>query len=465
MNEEQKNIETCLPENILSEVANVPTDPQFVSLTDEALDPLKRQALRQAGYDGYEKVVWTHKPYTFTSSVKQMKSNLILLLRRLWRFPFGRGTTASSDAGSAVSYAGSAAASAAAPIRSLADMWQHYITRLKGNPEYGIPSRLSQLSDLPSTPALLADRKISGVPEAVDGISLARLCLDSYISETITELNDDSLPWELNINGGGSAMPAFMIWRTIFKSVKNLSLNISRLTWTNTYYYFNAFGGLTIDKLSLKYLESIYGGWADYFMSGGTYGEIDLSGLKDISVHTFMEGVNGSDDLLLPSLESFTWRGHDNASNSQNSNPTHFVRNCGFKRIIAEKMHSLYGNGGSFLQLNANLEEVRFGTLTLCNRDIVDSTSTKLLKISIGEGTAISFSLANWSPTLDDSNLQQFLQNFRDYIANRLTDKGTGLTITLSQEVRNAIHAAEDEYGIENIIITKKGWTISPAPN
>ena len=42
---------------------------------------------------------------------------------------------------------------------------------------------------------------------------------------------------------------------------------------------------------------------------------------------------------------------------------------------------------------------------------------------------------------------------------------GTGLTLTLSQEVRNAIHAAEDEYGIENIIITQKGWTISPAPN
>ena len=63
------------------------------------------------------------------------------------------------------------------------------------------------------------------------------------------------------------------------------------------------------------------------------------------------------------------------------------------------------------------------------------------------------------------NNLQQFLQNFKTYIAERLTDKGTGLTLTLSQEVRNAIHAAEDEYGIENIIITKKGWTISPAPN
>ena len=63
------------------------------------------------------------------------------------------------------------------------------------------------------------------------------------------------------------------------------------------------------------------------------------------------------------------------------------------------------------------------------------------------------------------NNLQQFLQNFRDYNAERLTDKSTGLTLTPSQAMRNAIHAAEDEYGIENIIITKKGWTISPAPN
>ena len=64
-----------------------------------------------------------------------------------------------------------------------------------------------------------------------------------------------------------------------------------------------------------------------------------------------------------------------------------------------------------------------------------------------------------------ENNLQQFLSNFRDYIAERLTDKGKGFTLTLSQEVRNAIHAAEATYGIENIIITQKGWTISPAPN
>ena len=58
--------------------------------------------------------------------------------------------------------------------------------------------------------------------------------------------------------------------------------------------------------------------------------------------------------------------------------------------------------------------------------------------------------------------------NFRDYIANRLKGGypiGQGPILTLSKAVRNAIHAAESTYGIENIIITQKGWTISPAPN
>lgn len=207
MNEEQKNIETCLAEDVLSEVANVPTDQQFRSLVEESFDQLKQQALRQAGYDGYKEVVMYHQPYTFTSQVKQMKSNLILLLRRLWRFPFGRGTTASSAAGSsAASAAGSSAASAAAPIRSLADMWQHYINRLKGNPEYGIPSRLSQLTDLPSAPALLADRDISsgirfGTNPLPDGMSLAQLLCSTSAASSVTEIVDTNVGWEADKTG------------------------------------------------------------------------------------------------------------------------------------------------------------------------------------------------------------------------------------------------------------------------
>ncbi len=430
MNEEQKNIETCLPEDILSEVASVPTDPQFVSLTDEALDPLKQQAAAQAGYDGYIKVVWTHKPYTFTSSVKQMKSNLILLLRRLWRFPFGRGTSASSADGSssaagssAASNSGSSAASAAAPIRSLADMWHHYITRLKGNPEYGIPSRLSQLTDLPAAPALLSDRKISGVPEAEDGMSLVNL-LTTDARLSITELQDD------NRGGALKSNAIFSLFPNVTKAV---------------------IGGSSYSRASGT------GGYKGYIMSNNTLKEVYFPGLTSIS-------LKPNDNGLIYSCDNLEIVECENLGN-----------------IV-----SGYVNTAMFWGNQPKLWKLKLGKITgsqviFCGNSGAGSRP-KLIHLELGEGTNVSLSsLQYWNPSyiLSDNptgtdlredmtlanNLQQFLSNFKTYIAERLTDNGTGLTLTLSQEVRNAIHAAEDEYGIENIIITQKGWTISPAPN
>mgnify|MGYP006967155545 FL=1 len=59
------------------------------------------------------------------------------------------------------------------------------------------------------------------------------------------------------------------------------------------------------------------------------------------------------------------------------------------------------------------------------------------------------------------NNLEQFLSNFKTYIAERLSEQGSGLTLTLSQAVRDAI---EGDPTIAQII-TSKGWTISPAPS
>jgi hypothetical protein len=102
--------------------------------------------------------------------------------------------------------------------------------------------------------------------------------------------------------------------------------------------------------------------------------------------------------------------------------------------------------------------------MALMNAALSFGTS-KLRHLEIGAGTAISLNFANWTPDSETLAHQDFLPNFRTYIALRLTDNGSGKTLTLSQAVRNAIHAAEATYGIENIIITQKGWTISPAPN
>ena len=434
MNEEQKNIETCLAENILSEVANVPTDPQFCSLTDEALDPLKQQALRQAGYDGYEKVVWTHKPYTFTSQVKQMKSNLIMLLRRLWRYPFGSGTSAASAAGSSAYAAGSSAydagfsASAAAPIRSLADMWQHYITRLKGNPEYSIPSRLSQLTDLPSAPALLADRDMSsgirfGTNPLPDGMSLVNL-LTTDARLLVTELQDD--------NRGG-ALTSNAIF-SLFPNVTKASI-----------------GGSSYSIVSGV-------GYNGYIKSNNTLKEVYFLGLKSIRLIP-------NDNGLIYSCDNLEIVECENLSNIVSG----FVNTAMF-----------WGNQPKLWKLK--LGKITGSQVIFCGNSGA-GRRPKLIHLEFGEGTNVSLSsLQYWNPSyiLSDNptgtdlieegstatnNLQQFLQNFKTYIAERLTDEGTGLTLTLSQEVRNAIHAAEDEYGIENIIITQKGWTISPAPN
>lgn len=441
MNEEQKNIETCLPENILSEVANVPTDPQFRSLTDEALDPLKQQALQQAGYDGYIKVAGTHQPYTFTSSVKQMKSNLILLLRRLWRFPFGRGITAASAAGSSAD---------AAPIRSLADMWQHYINRLKGNPEYGIPSRLSQLTDLPSAPALLNDRKIGGVPEAEDGMSMARILCDSAYAATITKITDDTTGWTMKKN------------ISEFPALRRLRLGCAYvLNWPASAY-------LPTTLTEIEFPELISWGITSEYRPLFIYNNPNIT------------------ELTFPKCKAI-----GNGFASDNNGSGCFISLCSNLRVVRFPEMYKYGEpeGGGASYANAhgclihsceNLEEVYMPKWTGYRNWRIIRNCPKVWKVVLGNisygvpslydsytypfdslvnlyhleiaGCTVSLNLSSWNPTtaLSD-NLQQFLLNFRDVLFTRLAKRTstTSLTLTLSPEVYKAVYGLDADYNVD----------------
>ena len=141
-----------------------------------------------------------------------------------------------------------------------------------------------------------------------------------------------------------------------------------------------------------------------------------------------------------------------------------------------------------------NIEKMVLGKLTALNPWItqyaLNTPMEKLIHIEFGEGTAISLNLAYWNPSvaLDASrtdlieegstatnNLQQFLSNFRDYIANRLTDNGSGKTLTLSQAVFSEIWDSQgqpqvtgdglDELraDIHRIIRTDKQWAVNKA--
>jgi hypothetical protein len=431
MSEIKKNIETCRGEDVLAEVSAAPQDPHFGSLVNEAFDPMQQQALHQAGYDGYSEVIAQHKPYSFASAIIQMKSNLLLFLRALWQYPFGSGTLRSlSDDAS---------------LRSLADMWQHYITRLQGNETYGIPSRLSSLTDLPSAPLLLADRKISGA-DVADGMTIGQLMCSK--TSSITKIKD-TYAWDLcyrdQLFNLCSALPG----------LEDLYLRCKRLTG----YSYSA---------NLEWIPSQ------------------------------ITKVNGSSEVFeLPDLERFEGQSYIGCP-TKNQNfkiwrlpkmvysRAAFGNSCSWVEEIyapsSEEIGGYAGSGG--LRNYTALKKIVLGPIKTLGDHTAESftESPNLIHLEIcGNGGYLenSFNFAGWNPTnaldaiLDTlvtdedchNNLEQFLKNFRTYIAERLADNGSGKTLTLSQAVRNAIHAAEATYGIENIIITQKGWTISPAPN
>jgi hypothetical protein len=140
------------------------------------------------------------------------------------------------------------------------------------------------------------------------------------------------------------------------------------------------------------------------------------------------------------------------------------------------------------------IQEFRQGTKGGGNDNAEFATEFNLIHIEFGDGSSCNINLGNWNPkyalltedlveetTADDGivtttttlknslvdeeedfacNLDKFLYNFREYIANRFADMTgkTALTLTLSQEVRDVLTPE-----IEEIIVTNKNWVISPA--
>ena len=409
MSEILKNIETCRGEDVLAEVSALPQDPHFGSLVNEALDPLKQQALHQAGYDGYSEVIAQHKPYTFASAIVQMKSNL-LLLRALWQFPFGSGTLRSlSDD--------------AAP-RSLSDMWQHYITRLSGNETYGIPSRLDQLTDLPSAPLLVSDRKISGA-DTIDGISVARLISDATAAAAVTTMTDDNSGWTINNTRLHSLL-------SIFTGLQSLTINGD--------------GNLALSTIeNHTTLETLN-------MPEVTAASVSSAGSDSATgVAAPIRNLTALETLYAPKLADASWGGNGNQYSA-------VIAGCqSLKKAWLGKVTNTnypgWGDTKWVIQYCEALEELHVAGVVTTNCLVRSGQNANLILLEFTEEQTNSANLAWWSPTnaLDASldtlvtdedchnNLEQFLKNFRTYIALRLTDNGSGLTLTLSAAVYDAI--------------------------
>ena len=271
----------------------------------------------------------------------------------------------------------------------------------------------------------LAPRKISngsatndGLP---DGISLAHLLCGDYAS--VTEIIDDNRDWKMNTQFPWSAFPN--LTKATFNCVESGAFAICPST--------------TIAELYLPYLVKISGDHA-----GILYAD------NNVIEHLYLPEFKGN----------YTYGRYGRIAMSCNA----------LKDILMPKFEYVGGDNGPYNIRNcAALERVQMGKIVYNGAlQWYFPGCPELIDVEIGAGTDVSLNLSGWNPTnvlADADKTATFLQNFRDHIALRLTDQGSGLTLTLSQAVRNAIHAAESTYGIEDIIVNQKHWTLSPAPS
>ena len=425
------NIEKTISEHAVSDILTPMLESQDRIVTEDVA-PLFDQA---TGLDT------PPASGTVTTTIEESRSVITAIIRKAWTAPltmlFG-----------------------ASVIGYITAAYTYLRNRLQGSETYGIPDRRSEISassPLAANLALLNDRKIGGVPEAEDGMSMAHLIGTSQ-RLAITELTDNN-EWSESVTFSDTQRIM-----SLFPNVESVELGIKELTYDSNN---GAFTSSNLTEIKLPHLEVYNGnGLPPGYYSAIVYGtqieELDLSSLKEINRIAY-------------------WK----------SNPCQIAYNCSTLKVVDLSSMTSFLTGmdsgypGVHFQDCPNIETIKVGKVTSFNsQNFTQYTATdpmtKLVHLEFGEGTAISLNLAYWNPSvaLDPNldtlieegstaanNLEQFLSNFRDYIALRLTDNGSGKTLTLSQAVRNAIHAAESTYGIENIIITQKGWTISPAPN
>lgn len=379
---------------------------------------------------------------TVTTTIEESRSVISAIIRKAWT-----ATLTMLGGASVISY--------------IAAAYTYLRNRLQGNETYGIPDRRSEISassPLAANLALLNDRKIGGA-DVPDGMSLVRLICDASAAATVTEITDNNEPWEYKLG----SLPTI---RSLFPNASKILLNVDAIIISADYKetrfvgyssvrapYMRAFakntptnydGGLgfrdcTFDKIEMPALKAFGTGYNR---------EVTLAffdNCQNLETVDFPEAEYAG--VFLTSTTNFAPRGYNTAP---------MFNNCpNVKNVLMPKCKRLgFGSVAS-----GAIEKLELGVMEGMASGIQFDASLELI---ILHGAVSSLDFSGWNPTDKGAT---FLSNFRDYIANRLTDNGSGKTLTLSQAVRNAIHAAESTYGIENILISQKGWTISPAPN
>ena len=337
---------------------------------------------------------------TVTTTIEESRSVITAIIRKAWT-----ATLTMLGGASVISY--------------IAAAYTYLRNRLQGNETYGIPDRRSEISassSLAANLALLNDRKIGGVPEAVDGMSLVHLlCSDERLA--ITKLQDDNYGYENN-------MPIDI---TSFPNVNELTIGAERIDYGTPKIILTSQSVKTL-HIAAKYARATFNIPAD--------GTLDAPNLEE-----FFVGYGGGpncETIYMPKLRKpngldiFRWWHTDSPLNMKimilGSVESGSINNW-LSGTADRLIHFEFGaDGFGGLKISMNLS---WWTATNC----LDASRTDLIE----EGSTAA------------NNLEQFLQNFRDVLFTRLAQRTstTSLTLTLSPEVYKAIYGLDADYNVD----------------
>ena len=355
------------------------------------------------------------------SEVEELVPLCLSILRRHWQTPLtalGDGTT---------------------PM-SLADLMRRLIgDRVQGNEAWSIPPANA---DIPTAVSQLLDRKIGGVPEAPDGISLVRFLTSTEANDSVTELVDDNRGWVMN-----------QALSNVFQNLADVELWCGLIT-SQIAVSMPSIKSITSHATEIKYSPSSYTAMID-----------NLAGLEQLHFPELKTADFSNVGYLYrscPNVLSITFPELETISVCNES----CLSSATLKEFIAPKLDTIKRyNIAIFLYNCTELEKVVVHHANIDRKypetgDL--NNCPNLIHLEFAEGMSKNIYIPYWIPTNALSErLPEFLSNFKTYIAERLTDKGSGLTLTLSQAVRDAIQTDPSIVSI----ITSKGWTISPAPS
>ena len=322
-----------------------------------------------------------------------------------------------------------------------------------------------------------------GIP---DGTSLAHLLCDTSAANAVTEIKDDNYGWTMN-----------KALTNLFPNVTKATLRCRKLLLADGV----RFTTLPLEELNFPELEEMSVGTSTstrgVFMGLQTkvlhfpvlsymHNKKLYAGVGSYSVITgnqLLEEIIVGDETDGMLIEHDSLYGAGFITGESDSLP-----NLKYIYINAAKIRPPRQAFTPYLIHSVPATKVQFGTLTECSNFLFSGTSPNIIDLEFGQGTSCSLYLANWSPTnaLDasmadlieqrstaENNLQQFLQNFKEHIALRLTSNGSGLTLTLSQAVFDTIWNQDGTpkstdpdsviYQINKIIKTDKHWSVNRA--